>query len=96
MPTNWKYIKKQPEKAFLCPPYMVTLPTTSPTTDPPPWYQQHFIMKYDDEILLEAKQTRCEFDSRYRHPPITDCLKRIFRLRFEVEGIPYSHAYEGG
>ena len=65
MPTNWKYIKKLLEKEFLC--EKLRSHITYDLTDyrPAPWYQQHFIMKYDDEILLDASQPERQWDKRY-------------------------------
>ena len=58
MPKNWKYIKKLLEKEFLCEKLRGHITYDLTDYKPEPWYQQHFIMKFDDEILLEAKQPK--------------------------------------
>ena len=67
MPKNWKYIKKLLEKEFLCKKLRGHITYDLTDYKPEPWYQQHFIMKIDDEILLEAKQPKVSMDSRYNH-----------------------------
>lgn len=56
MPTNWKYIKKLLEKEFLCEKLQGHITYDLTDYRPAPWYQQHFIMKYDDEVLLDVSQ----------------------------------------
>ena len=65
MPTNWKYIKKQLEKEFLCEKLRGHITYDLTDYRPAPWYQQHFIMKYDDEVLLDIRQPKREWDKRY-------------------------------
>lgn len=67
MPKNWKYIKKLLEKEFLCEKLRGHITYDFTDYKPEPWYQQHFIMKFDDEILLEAKHPKVSMDSRYNH-----------------------------
>lgn len=59
------FIKKQLEKEFLC--EKLCRHITYDLTDyrPAPWYQQHFIMKYDDEVLLDVCQPERIWDKRY-------------------------------
>ena len=56
MPKNWKYIKKLLEKEFLCEKLRGHITYDLTEYKPAPWYQQHFIMKYDDEVLLDVSQ----------------------------------------
>lgn len=65
MPKNWKYIKKLLEKEFLC--ESLRGHVTYDLTDyrPAPWYQQHFIMKYDDEVLLNVNQPQRQWGADY-------------------------------
>ena len=65
MPTNWKYIKKLLEKEFLCEKLRGHITYDLTDYRPAPWYQQHFIMKYDDEVLLDASQPERQWDKRY-------------------------------
>ena len=65
MPTNWKYIKKLLEKEFLCEKLRGHITYDLTDYRPAPWYQQHFIMKYDDEILLDVSQPERKWDKRY-------------------------------
>lgn len=65
MPTNWKYIKKLLEKEYLCEKLRGHITYDLTDYRPAPWYQQHFIMKYDDEILLDASQPEHQWDKRY-------------------------------
>lgn len=65
MPTNWKYIKKLLEKEFLCEKLRGHITYDLTYYRPAPWYQQHFIMKYDDEILLDVSQPERNWDKRY-------------------------------
>ena len=65
MPKNWKYIKKLLEKEFLCEKLRGHITYDLTDYRPAPWYQQHFIMKYDGEVLLEAKQPEWRWDKRY-------------------------------
>lgn len=66
MPTNWKYIKKLLEKEFLCEKLKGHITYDLTYYEPAPWYQQHFIMKYDDEVLLDVSQPEHQWDKRYR------------------------------
>ena len=70
MPTNWKYIKKLLEKEFLCEKLRGHITYDLTDYRPAPWYQQHFIMKYDDEVLLEAKQPDRHWYSRGLVPEV--------------------------
>lgn len=65
MPKNWKYIKKLLEKEFLCEKLRGHITYDLTDYRPAPWYQQHFIMKYDGVVLLEAKQPEYQWDKRY-------------------------------
>ena len=65
MPKNWKYIKKLLEKEFLCEKLRGHITYDLTDYRPAPWYQQHFIMKYDDEILLDVRQPERMWDKRY-------------------------------
>lgn len=65
MPKNWKYIKKLLEKEFLCEKLRGHITYDLTDYRPAPWYQQHFIVKYDDEILLDVSQLEHQFDKRY-------------------------------
>ena len=65
MPTNWKYIKKLLEKEFLCEKLRDRITYDLTDYRPAPWYQQHFIMKYDDEVLLDVSQPERQWDKRY-------------------------------
>ena len=65
MPKNWKYIKKLLEKEFLCDKLRGHITYDLTDYRPAPWYQQHFIMKYDGEVLLEASQPEYRWDKRY-------------------------------
>lgn len=67
MPTNWKYIKKTLEKEFLCEKLRGHITYDLTDYRPAPWYQQHFIMKYDDEILLDVSQPERKWDKRYKY-----------------------------
>ena len=66
MPKNWKYIKKLLEKEFLCEKLRGHITYDLTDYRPAPWYQQHFIIKYDDEVLLEASQPECRWDKQYK------------------------------
>lgn len=66
MPTNWKYIKKLLEKEFLCEKLQGHITYDLTDYRPAPWYQQHFIMKYDDEVLLDVSQPERQWDKRYQ------------------------------
>lgn len=70
MPTNWKYIKKLLEKDFLCEKLRGHITYDLTVYRPAPWYQQHFVMKFDDKVLLDASQPRCEWDKRYNLAPV--------------------------
>lgn len=65
MPKNWKYIKKLLEKEFLCEKLRGHITYDLTDYRPAPWYQQHFIIKYDDEVLLDASQPEHQWDKRY-------------------------------
>lgn len=65
MPTNWRYIKKLLEKEFLCEKLRGHITYDLTDYRPAPWYQQHFIMKYDDEILLDVAQPERKWDKAY-------------------------------
>lgn len=67
LPKNWKYIKKLLEKEFLCEKLKGHITYDLTDYKPAPWYQQHFIMKYDDEVLLNVEQPRLYSDKRYDH-----------------------------
>ena len=58
MPTNWKYIKKQLEKEFICQKLKGRISFDLTLYKPEPYEQQYFIIKYDDEILFEAKMRK--------------------------------------
>ena len=66
MPTNWKYIKKLLEKEFLCEKLRKHITYDFTYYKPATWFQEHFIMKYEDEILLEAYHPCLEWDPRYK------------------------------
>lgn len=70
MPTNWKYIKKLLEKDFLCEKLRGHITYDLTVYRPAPWYQQHFIMKFDDKVLLDASQPRREWDKRFIYPTV--------------------------
>lgn len=65
MPTNWKYIKKVLEKEFLCEKLCGHITYDLTDYRPAPWYQQHFIMKYDDEVLLDVQQPERMWNKEY-------------------------------
>ena len=65
MPKNWKYIKKLLEKEFLCEKLRGHITYDLTDYRPAPWYQQHFIMKHDDETLLDVSQPERRWDKRY-------------------------------
>jgi hypothetical protein len=65
VPKNWKYIKKLLEKEFLCEKLRGHITYDLTDYRPAPWYQQHFIMKYDDEVLLDVSQPERQWDKRY-------------------------------
>lgn len=73
MPKNWKYIKKLLEKEFLCEKLRGHITYDLTDYKPAPWYQQHFIMKYDDKVLLDVIQPefmwdkRCSYQDRYHN-----------------------------
>lgn len=71
MPKNWKYIKKLLEKEFLCEKLRGHITYDLTDYRPAPWYQQHFIMKYDDEILLDVSQPERRWDKRHKDTAIT-------------------------
>lgn len=66
MPKNWKYIKKLLEKEFLCEKLRGHITYDLTDYKPAPWYQQHFIMKYDDEVLLNVSQPKREWNDGYK------------------------------
>lgn len=65
MPKNWKYIKKLLEKEFLCEKLRGHITYDLTDYKPEPWYQQHFIMKYGDEVLLDVRHPRIYQDKSY-------------------------------
>lgn len=67
MPKNWKYIKKLLEKEFLCEELRGHITYDLTDYKPAPWYQQHFIMKYNDEVLLDVRQPKLSWDKRYNY-----------------------------
>ena len=67
MPKNWKYIKKLLEKEFLCEKLRGHITYDLTDYKPGPWYQQHFIMKYDDEVLVDVRQPKLYWDKRYNY-----------------------------
>ena len=72
MPKNWKYIKKQLEKEFLCEKLRGHITYDLTDYRPAPWYQQHFAMKWDNTFLLEAAQAECAWDKKYRYSVLRD------------------------
>lgn len=64
MPKNWKYIKKLLEKEFLCEKLKKKIIYDLTDYRPAPWYQQHFIMKYGNEVLLDSSQPKFSWDKR--------------------------------
>ena len=70
MPKNWKYLKKLLEKEFLCEKLRGHITYDLTDYRPAPWYQQHFIMKYDDEVLLDVSQPERRWDARYKRTDI--------------------------
>lgn len=70
MPTNWKYIKKLLEKEFLCEKLRGHITYDLTDYRPAPWYQQHFIMKYDDEVLLDVSQPEHMWDKKYHRAAV--------------------------
>lgn len=99
MSTNWKYIKKQLEQEFLCDKLRGHITYDLTLYKPAPWYQQHFIVKHDEQVLLEAKQAEFEWDSRsakfngrsHRKRQITDKLYEKYDL--EQYGVPKDKIY---
>lgn len=71
MPKNWKYIKKLLEKEFLCEKLRGHITYDLTDYKPAPWYQQHFIMKFDDEVLLDVSQPKREWNDGYKGIDIT-------------------------
>lgn len=67
MPKNWKYIKKLLEKEFLCEKLRGHITYDLTDYKPGQWYQQHFIMKYGDEVLLDVRQPKLYWDKGYDH-----------------------------
>ena len=55
------------EKEFLCEKLRGHITYDLTDYRPGPWYQQHFIMKYGDEVLLDVRQPRIYKDKRYDH-----------------------------
>lgn len=88
MPKNWKYIKKLLEKEFLCEKLRGHITYDLTDYRPAPWYQQHFIMKYDDEVLLDVSQSERQWDKRYimtrinwkQHDMITEKIYQKYAL----------------
>ena len=66
MPKNWKYIKKLLETEFLAEKLKGRITYDLTNYRPATWYQQHFLMKCDDQTLMEASQRWCSVDHRYR------------------------------
>lgn len=81
MAKNWKYIKKLLEKEFLCEKLKGHITYDLTDYKPAPWYQQHFIMKYDDEVLLDVSQPARKWDSRYNGTEITWGQRKIIVSR---------------
>ena len=71
MPTNWKYIKKQLEKEFLCEKLKGHITYDLTRYEPRPWEQQYFIMKHDQQILLASDGfaffTSAKYQEQYLH-----------------------------
>lgn len=65
MPKNWKYIKKLLEKEFICEKLKGHITYDLTDYRPAPWYQQHFIIKYDNEVLLDASHPEYCWDKVY-------------------------------
>ena len=59
--------KKILEKEFLCEKLRGHITYGLTDYKPDPWYQQHFIMKYDDEVLLDVKHPKVYMEPRYFH-----------------------------
>ena len=70
MPQNWKYIKKLLEKEFLCKKLRGHITYDLTDYRPAPWCQQHFIMKFDDDVLLDVSQPDCKWDKKYPYSHI--------------------------
>ena len=91
MPTNWKYIKKQLEKEFLCEKLKGHITYDLTDYRPAPWYQQHFVMKYDDEVLFEARQVQHDW---YKENNLPNCgywasqmiAEKVY-IKYKDEGI---------
>ena len=79
MPKNWKYIKKLLEKEFLCEKLRGHITYDLTEYKPAPWYQQHFIMKYDDEVLLDVSQPEFMWDKRCTYQ------YRVHNYKYRVE-----------
>ena len=82
MPKNWKYIKKLLEKEFLCEKLKGYITYDLTDYRPAPLYQQHFIMKFDDEILIEASQPEVMWDKHCEHMALN--WHRSFQLAEEL------------
>ena len=99
MPKNWKYIKKLLEKEFLCEKLRGHITYDLTDYRPAPWYQQHFIMKYDDEVLLDVSQLEHRWDSRHKDTEITwrerDAIAKKAYAQYELAeyGVPLDVVY---
>src|SRR5699024_6747928 len=89
MPTNWKYIKKLLEKEFLCEKLRKHITYDFTYYKPATWFQEHFIMKYKDEILLEAYHPCLEWDPRYKALNLTSKQEHAIEAwicqRYEIQ-----------
>lgn len=65
MPKNWKYIKKLLEKEFLCEKLRGHITYDLTEYKPAPWDQQHFILKCNQDVLLEAQMSIYNGSGRY-------------------------------
>ncbi len=96
MPKNWKYIKKLLEKEFLCEKLRGHITYDLTDYRPTPWYQQHFIMKYDDEVLLDVSQPERQWDKRYTRTEINwgqsnAIVAKVYKKHhLEEYGVPVS------
>ncbi len=94
MPNNWKYIKKLLEKEFLCEKLKGHITYNLTNYRPEPWFQQHFIMKHDDEVLLDVAKRRFEWDNRYAAaqihyvPSKSVCDKLRYKHNLDSYNIP--------
>lgn len=67
MPTNWKYIKKLLGKEFLCKKLRGHITYDLTMYEAQPCEQQHFVVKYDNEVLLDAQMAEYKFSGRYKN-----------------------------